>query len=249
MNREEYDRLRACEDQLWWHRALHDFILKLIPPPEELPGRDALDVGCGPGGFLEKLEARGYRPHGLDFALPAIHFCRERGKSLTAVADANRLPVKDASMDLVTSINVLEMESVEPDRLVSEALRILKPEGCALFLMPAHNWLLSEHDRAVHSVRRFNRRQLIDLTTRPGVEALKATYLFALTFPPMALWKALNRPKKTERREEARSDVELPAPWINRMLYAITSLEVMALPRFSLPLGTTVCALVRKRHV
>jgi hypothetical protein len=52
--------------------------------------------------------------------------------------------------------------------------------------------------------------------------------------------------KKERPETEAVSDVELPPRVVNEMLYAVCRLESLLLPVVSLPVGTSVCALVRK---
>jgi len=247
MNPEEYARMRACEDDMWWYRGLHRFLSALIPPPSrEGPLPRALDIGCGTGGWLENLTRLGYRVTGIDMAYQACVFCCQRGLSRVVVADGNRLPFAAESFDLVTCIDVLECEAVSPPALVAEAIRVLKPGGRGLFQMSAHQWLASEHDLAVHAARRYNLRQMRALFRPHPVEVLRATYLFALLFPLMATWKLLRRPRRELPREEARSDVSMPPAPLNRLLYALCCLEARWLAVRDLPLGTSACILVRK---
>lgn len=237
--------MRECEDSLWWYRSLHRYLLRLLPDANG-SGKRALDVGCGTGGWMAKLAARGYSVAGFDLSPEAVQFVKQRGFPDVQVGDANRFPAPDASFDLVTCVDVMECREVEPASVVSETARVLKPGGHGLLQMAAHQCLLSEHDTAVHSVRRYTLRQFRALFDGAGLHIVRATYLYALLFPPMALWK-LAHPARPQKPESAAvSDVKLPPRAVNEVLYGVCWLESLLLPALRLPMGTSVCALVRK---
>ncbi|MBN2499427.1 MAG: class I SAM-dependent methyltransferase [Anaerolineales bacterium] len=246
MSRHEYEQMRATENRLWWFRALHAYLLRFLSH-DVSSGQTALDVGCGTGGFMQQLAGRGYATTGLDVSLLAATLSRERGLSQVIVGSANELPLASESFDLVVSVDVLEVGPVAPQKLAAEAWRVLKPGGRGLFVMAAHQWLLSEHDRAVGSVRRYNLQQMQVLFTVQGFKVVRATYLFAALFPPMAVWKLLNPPRKDEPLGEAVSDVRLPHPLVNGLLSAISALEIPLHPGLRLPFGTSALVLVEKK--
>lgn len=241
MQKKEYDRLYHAEERLWWFRALHLFLLRLLPRSQ--PGLRALDLGCGTGGFLTKLTAAGYRSVGMDISATALQHAASRGHATLVQASANAIPFAPA-FDLVVCVDVLEVATVDPAKLVSNALRVLKPGGYGLFVMAAHQWLLSEHDRAVNSVRRYNLSQLKSLFTSPSAKILRASYLFLFVFPLLALRKLLN-PKRAGAGE-ASSDISVPSPLINEPLFALCWLEAQLLRLVNLPMGSSVVVLVRK---
>lgn len=248
MNPDEYRRMRSCEEQLWWYKALHRYLLRFVPAvaPEERP--TALDIGCGTGGFLRRLVRSGYRVTGVDVSPLAItELSKDPETAMGVVGDANNLPFDDGSFDLVSCVDVLECEPVDPYVAVREAVRVMKPRATGIFQMAAHQWLLSEHDRAVHSVRRLNRKQFLGLFNLTDVKVLHSSYLFFLLFPVMAAWKLLNPPSHCEAREQAVSDVTLPNPILNRVLELPCALEAAVLPYVRLPMGTSVFALVTKQ--
>jgi SAM-dependent methyltransferase len=83
-----------------------------------------LDIGCG--GFLEKYGfATGVRYFGLDITSRATHI---RG-------DALCLPVRDSTADWVLLVAVLE-HVLDPDRVLQETRRVLKPGGRAYVAVP-----------------------------------------------------------------------------------------------------------------
>ncbi len=242
MQAKEYERLDRAEEKLWWFRALRLFLRRLLPAARR--GQHALDIGCGTGGLLQQLGAANYETSGIDFSNVALGFAQRRAAGGLAQASANQLPFRDAAFDLVTCIDLLEVVSVEPERLVAEALRVLKPGGCGLFVMAAHQWLLSEHDRAVSSVRRYNLSQMRELFASSAVEVQRATYLFFFLFPLITVRKLFNRPK--DGRQPSVSDVSVPPAIVNGPLFAVCWLESQFLRLSNFPIGSSALVMVKK---
>jgi ubiquinone/menaquinone biosynthesis C-methylase UbiE len=77
------------------------------------------------------------------------------------VADVNHLPYLDHTFDFILCSDVFECVEVDEQKAYAELLRVLKPGGHILLLAAAFQFLLSEHDKAVHSVRRYSRPSAI----------------------------------------------------------------------------------------
>jgi len=96
-----------------------------------------LDVGCKEGiNTLRLGDAIGTRRLlGLECNLRTLRQAAHR-RIDPIVGDANRpLPLKDESVDVVTATDVLE-HLVDPQMLVRETYRVLKPGGYAMFATP-----------------------------------------------------------------------------------------------------------------
>ncbi len=96
-------------------------------------GRDVLDVGCGDGTYAVALATLGARATGLDTSIPALRAAGSRaadaGMRLSLVSgDAERLPFRAATFDLVVSVTALCFVA-EPERAVAEIARVLWPGG------------------------------------------------------------------------------------------------------------------------
>lgn len=63
MQAAEYQYLYAAEQRLWWLRAVHLAVRRLLPAPS---GQRLLELGCGTGGLLSVLQRAGYQVTGLD---------------------------------------------------------------------------------------------------------------------------------------------------------------------------------------
>lgn len=110
----------------------------------------AVDIGCGPGQILRKLSARlpEWKFFGVDRSLAMIRLAAEAGgthdrhsagesadstirRVQFVLGDANALPFRDASFDLVLCNSVLH-HMRDPSRLLAEIGRIAKPNAAIL---------------------------------------------------------------------------------------------------------------------
>jgi ubiquinone/menaquinone biosynthesis C-methylase UbiE len=118
----------------------------LVPVYEALKGRDQrriafTDVACGTGRFLRAVTDAfpGLRPTGIDLSEPYIeearHHLRRRGRARFLVANAEALPLADASQDVVTTIFLYHELPPKVRRIVArEFARVLKPGGTLVFM-------------------------------------------------------------------------------------------------------------------
>jgi arsenite methyltransferase len=105
------------------------------------PGGIALDVGCGPGSVTASL-ARAVGPDGLalgvDISEPMLaRAVRAEAGPQTGFlrADAQRLPLRDETVDAVVSIAVLQLIP-DPVAALSEMARVLRPGGRLAVMVP-----------------------------------------------------------------------------------------------------------------
>ncbi len=127
-----------------WHTGKLRAILDIIEISGVKP-KKILDVGCASGWFLSKLAEK--YPHfslvGVDIYKPAIQYGRKVYKNLDLVlADGHKLPFKNNSFDLITCTEVLE-HVVEPDKVLEEIKRVLKPNGIAIIEMDSGSFLFT----------------------------------------------------------------------------------------------------------
>jgi SAM-dependent methyltransferase len=100
-------------------------------------GRSVLDVGCGAGVDLARFAKGGADVTGVDVAQSAIglaqaNFAQQGLHGRFEVANGEQLPFADNSFDLVYAHGVVQY-TAQPQRLVDECRRVLKPGGEAIF--------------------------------------------------------------------------------------------------------------------
>ncbi len=97
-----------------------------------------LDVGAGTGAVTAQLANRFPRARliALDFAWPMLALARKRGvwwrRPRCVCGDAEQLPLRDCSVDLVFSNLTLQWCN-DLEHTFGELLRVLKPGGCLMF--------------------------------------------------------------------------------------------------------------------
>lgn len=97
-------------------------------------GRAVLDVGCGEGWLVRRLEGAGATAVGLDPLAPALERARAADPgappSRYVQGVAERLPFADSSFDAVVFFNALHHVPVEAmDAAIAQAARVLAPDG------------------------------------------------------------------------------------------------------------------------
>ncbi|HXH03797.1 MAG TPA: malonyl-ACP O-methyltransferase BioC, partial [Candidatus Competibacteraceae bacterium] len=156
-----------------------------------------LDVGCGTGEATQALAKRypKARVIGLDRSLGMLAVARRRGtwwRRLPLVCgDAERLPLADASIDLLFS-NLLLHWCNEPERVFAEFRRVLRPGGLLMFSTFGpdtltelrQSWVAADGGRHVHVHRFIDMHDLGDALLRahladPVMDAERITLTYA----------------------------------------------------------------------
>ena len=243
MERTEYLRMAVLEDSLWWYQALHAALADQLNAANIVPGAHVLDAGCGTGGLLRHLAAA--RPDlilsGVEIDLEAAAIAARKTSAAVTTGSVNNLPYPDTCFDVVVSADVLCHATVEQRAALAELRRCLKSDGMLLLNLPAYHWMLSAHDRHVHTVRRYTAGEASELVTASGFRVVKAFYRNSLLFPLMLLYRL------TVGRQQTSSDVRaIPAVQNKLFLAIITAERKLQRYGFRLPFGGSVLIEARK---
>jgi SAM-dependent methyltransferase len=247
----EFSRVAPVENRHFWFRARARLLLDLIQryaPPE--PGDHLLEVGCGPGHLLSRLERSfpGAFVVGTDLYRQGLRIAHERCHSPVIQADLFRLPFS-AQFQLIGLFDVLE--HLDDDRAALETLRShLAPGGTLIVTVPAGPSLWSYFDVASRHRRRYTERQLRDLLGTTGYELAFSTYFMSALVPWIWLYRRVVRgrgPSKPALALVLAQDEMRIIPVLNDLLYAALRLEQWALAAgLRLPKGTSLAAVARR---
>jgi SAM-dependent methyltransferase len=157
-----------ARQSLWAHQQpafdLFDWVIGLLDPSG---GHRILDVGCGNGGYLPRLVARGWRAIGCD---ASVGILGSAGGAPLIAGQAEWLPFRDGAFDAVLAAHMLYHVEDQPQG-VRELRRVLRPGGSCVAVTNG-----SAH---VSSIRR-----LVEVTVQddlPGWRMLdEATLSFSL---------------------------------------------------------------------
>ncbi len=98
-----------------------------------------LDVGCGTGSFSLAAERRGASVTSLDIGIELLRRARSKGTMRTLAGDAIALPFANDAFDVVISSECIE-HTRDPERAVSEMLRVLRSGGTLVLTCPNRIW-------------------------------------------------------------------------------------------------------------
>ena len=104
--------------------------------------KKVLDIGCGLGEFAGILRDNGKEVICIDGFDEYYKFVlSKKFESYRVNLEREKIPLKDNSIDLVVSLEVIE-HLWNTDNYLTEIKRLLKPDGYALFTTINYNWLI-----------------------------------------------------------------------------------------------------------
>ena len=244
MDRSTFAHMAATETTHWWfvgRRSVIDAVLDRIDLPQD---GTILEAGCGTGGNLATLARRG-RIRAFDPHIDALAFAQGRHPNVDIRQGAlpSELPYDEASFDLVAALDVLE--HVEDDRASAHALvSLVRPGGWLIVTVPAHQALWGTHDRRLHHLRRYGKRQLLDLFAGCDVELVRTTP-FNIVLSPLAIIYRIG--ERALGMDFGNQERNLPGP-LNAALGGLFRLETMLVRRgVAIPFGLSYAAVFRRR--
>lgn len=107
-----------------------NYLMPLLPIGSNIT---TLEVGCGSARLSCFLASKGYKTTCLDYSESALRVARKnyqitKNVGEFVIGDANNLPFKDNTFDIVLSTGLLE-HFKNPQIVINEMVRVLKPNG------------------------------------------------------------------------------------------------------------------------
>lgn len=241
MEDREYETMAEVEDRHFWFVGTRGIVRDAFMAAKTPPNPNVLDMGCGTGGTMKALADLG-RFTGLDVNEKAAQFARQRTGNQVLTGSATDLPFATDLFDVVLSLDVFE-HIEDHDRAVSEVRRVLKPGGLMIATVPCHPALYSEHDRALHHVRRYRRGEFEALLQRNGFTIDRITWTNSLLFPIAAGHRLVSRglPAKTNASSDAATNLGV----LNGVFNAVFKLERRILRKINMPMGLGLLVVAR----
>lgn len=234
------ERYRKLYERHWWWRAREAVVLRELDRLRPPGGwRRALDVGCGDGLLFERLGAYAADIEGVepDAALVSSAV-RDGGTIHVRPFDETFRPGR--AFDLVLFLDVIEHLD-DAGGAVAHAASLLSPGGVVLVTVPAFRHLWTTHDDLNRHVTRYTRAELVALLSR-HFEVERARYFFRWVHPAKLVQRAMEAVRPAEPTPPA-----VPPPPLNGMMYAMSRVEEAVLSWSTIPVGSSLLAVARKR--
>lgn len=167
--------------------------------------KEILDIGCGAGFLSNFLAKQGHSVHGIDMSVESLEVAKKYDETKSAVyktANAYELPFPDESFDVVCAMDFLEHVE-EPDRVIKEASRVLRPGGVFFFHTFSKNilayfviiklveWFLPKTPKNLHILRLFISPKQLDKMCL--LANIKTTEMLGIRprIEKLSFWKSL----------------------------------------------------------
>lgn len=183
---------RQLEDLDWWRLIYDDrfdFIEQYLPSPGN---RRILDIGCGPGFFLQRGKERGWSGIGVEPSRQAAEHAYSIGVEVINASLERAGLEGEGNFDVVHMSEVLEHVS-DPVSFCCRAAALLKPGGIACIVVPNDYNPLQQFLRRErgydpywvappHHLNYFSPTALEGLLARVGLSVLERSAMFPLEF-------------------------------------------------------------------
>jgi SAM-dependent methyltransferase len=259
---EEFALRAGIEETHYWHVHRRGIILdqlrRFAPPDTCGP---LVEVGCGIGTVATHLNEHGYRVDYSDVYGEALEIAAKRAREKLGSAAAERRFVRmDVTRGLPLKLwsGIMAFDVIEhlPDdqgmlEHVRDALAGTEG-GFVMVTVPAFQLLWSPWDDVEKHKRRYTREGLTDLLQRTGFEVVQSTYFFGpLFFAALGMKGARLLKSAIAGGEKARGIADLTESKnieaLNRVMLGVLSGERRLLERATLPVGTSILAIARRR--
>lgn len=233
-----------AEARHFWFRGFRRFVTPLLERSVE--GRSAprlLDCGCGTGRNVAWI-ARYGSAFGFDYTFSGLQAGQRAGRRGLVQATAAAMPYADATFDVVTSFDVLQVlpDAVEASA-IGEIARVLKPGGALVVNVAAMRVLHGHHALLSEEVRRYTRAELGVKLAAAGFAITSMTHTNATLFPLMLAVRVAQRLRGAEAKV---ADIAVPPAPVNALLSGLLSFEARLVRRMAMPVGSSILCLARK---
>jgi SAM-dependent methyltransferase len=251
-----FDALAEMQQRHFWYRGRHRFLLaalnrQLAAAKHSL---DAIDLGGGCGGWIGYLQQHApgrFRELALADSSPkALNMARRIVGEDVGLYQADLLDLGwRERWDVAFLLDVLE-HLPDDAAAMRQVFAALRPGGLALVTTPALRCFWSYNDVLVKHVRRYSRRDFVELAKSTGFTLRDARYFMFLLSPLLVgsrlLAPNVERMSQAQIREHLLKTHRVPAPIVNRLLQAVFALETPLGHIVRFPWGTSVLGVFEK---
>jgi 2-polyprenyl-3-methyl-5-hydroxy-6-metoxy-1,4-benzoquinol methylase len=164
------ETLESMKDADWYNKWLLDKFKVYLKG-------DILEVGCGIGNFTQHLLNYG-QVTAIDIREDYVKKVKELPGVLSGLGNVEKgsFFFKNKKFDVIVCINVLE-HIEHDDRALSNMAKLLKPNGRLILLVPAHQSIYGEIDKAIYHFRRYGKLGIVKKLESQNLKIVQARRL------------------------------------------------------------------------
>jgi SAM-dependent methyltransferase len=245
MDRDYFKKYYNFERHHWWFRIRGKILMNTLR--HELNSKQKLtilNIGVATGRTSELLSEFG-DVLSVEYDKESFEFCRDELNLFIINASILNLPISDESFDLVCAFDVLE--HVDNDELAwNEMVRVCKPGGYIYVSVPMYQFLWSSHDIVNQHVKRYSKKDLINLSDNTKGNIILNIYFNAILFIPIFLFRKFKNLFFVNNEINISDFDKQQNPILNIIFYYIFNFESYMLKFIKFPFGISSLLLWKK---
>jgi len=237
MDQKVYKRIAKSEKNHWWFFSRREIFTRLIKSLKIKRNSKILDYGTGVGANIRLLKK---------FSINRISLYDQNKQLLNKLIKKNNFTTNynpKTKYDLIVCTDVFEHIKNDKEIFI-RLIEKLKKNGYLFITVPAYQVLYSKKDELLHHLRRYNKRQLINLINNKSIVISKISYFNFFLFIPISISILLLKILKIDFIDEVE---KVPNFLINNIFKKIFSFEKYFVNKFSFPFGLSLLAIVKKK--
>lgn len=148
-------------------------LLTLIHPHLTSP---VVEIGAGIGTFTKELVAKGLDVTAIDLNVDYLKKLAPPTRTFVLDIQSSVLPRSlYHQFNSAIAINVIE-HIVNHVQAIKNIYDLLKSDGVAVILVPAHMWAFGSLDKGLGHIRRYSKSTLTSLVTQAGLKVVSCRY-------------------------------------------------------------------------
>jgi SAM-dependent methyltransferase len=202
------------------------------------------EVGSGNGNVAIPLRKSGIAVIGIEPLRSGVEGLANNGFA-AYWGTLEDLAFPDASIEAIGIFDVLE-HLEQPEIVMTEIRRVLKPGGLLITTVPANQWLFSDFDLSIGHFRRYSRKSLQKLLVQNGFSSNKIQYIFLALILPALILRTI--PYKLGRRKNFQSEIYANSGLdkLMRILKPLLKAILMVERKLPLPIGLSLISCSHK---
>ena len=194
------------------------------------------EIGAGHGNMAIPLAEQGIATIPIEPLYSGARVLSSKGfHSYAQTLDQLNLP--DNCLGAVGIFDVLE-HLPNPEMVLREIYRVLKPGGVLLTSVPAYQWLFSDFDLQIGHFRRYSRKSLLNLLNSSNFTETKISNLFFIFVAPAFILRRL--PFLLGIGGRKRESVPTSENFLIKLFTPILRILLLTEMRMRIPLGLSI---------